>query len=91
MQSLNTKPCPTVKSVVYSYWNRLKSYTCYYQKNVLTHKFCKNHARFFYNHLTNGTGGWRACVHSNHNLKGMVSAQKHTLSLRSLFFIEVAV
>ena len=99
MQSLNIKSCPTVKSGIYSCWHIAKSQTFDSNKNGVSQNSCKNHAhtsfknhsQFIQDHLTNGTGGWNACVHSNHNLsKGMVSAQKHKRSLRSLFFLEVA-
>ena len=101
MQLLNQSSCHTVKSGIYTRWHIAKSQTFDSQKNLVSHNSCKNHAhnsvknpdsRFVHDHLINGTGGWNACVHSNHNLsKGMVSAQKHKRSLRSLIFPEVAV
>lgn len=92
MQSLNTNSHTTVKSTFYSRWNRCEYHSFDSQKNIFSHNsFEVLDSQFIHDHLTNGTGGWKACVHSNHNLsKGMVSAQKHTLSLRSLIFIEVA-
>ncbi len=91
----------TVKSGIYSCWHIAKSQTFDSNKNGVSQNSCKNltvhnsfeniDSYFSHNHLINGTGGWNACVHSNHNLsKGMVSAQKHKRSLRSLIFLEVA-